>query len=113
LSYITLSLAYDFIRDSIYILTENQTVFSVFSPTFVLATVLPGLPNYYTPVYKGCEWDFSIFFSDPTGLAFGVTNPINNLTDVNESHENETNATEIGIEAYVTPVNTTIQPAPP
>ena len=41
-----------------YILTENQTIFSEFSPTFVLATALPGSPNYYTPVYKGCGWGF-------------------------------------------------------
>jgi hypothetical protein len=39
--------------------------------------------------------------------------PYNNLSDVNESHENETNVTEVGIEAYVTPVNTTIVPVTP
>jgi hypothetical protein len=36
--------------------------------------------------------------------------PYNNLSDVNESHENKKNVTEVGIEAYVTPVNTTIAP---
>src|SRR5665811_1305663 len=49
------------------------------------------------------------------GLAFGAMNQTN-TTDVNETHENETNATEIAIETgnlTVTPVDTTIEPATP
>lgn len=48
------------------------------------------------------------------GLAFGATNMTKNSTDVNESNENETNATEIALEtgnASVMPVNTTVEPA--
>jgi hypothetical protein len=47
------------------------------------------------------------------GLAFGAMN-LTNTTDVNESNENETNATEIAVEsgnASVMPVNTTVEPA--
>ncbi len=50
-----------------------------------------------------------------TGIAFGAAN-LTNITDVNETHENETNATEIAIEsgnATVMPVNTTVEPAAP
>lgn len=48
------------------------------------------------------------------GVAFGATNMTKNITDVNESNENETNATEIALEtgnASVMPVNTTVEPA--
>lgn len=48
------------------------------------------------------------------GVAFGATNMTKNFTDVNESNENETNATEIALEtgnASVMPVNTTVEPA--
>jgi hypothetical protein len=48
------------------------------------------------------------------GLAFGATNITKNITDVNESNENETNATEIAVEAgnaSVMPVNTAVEPA--
>ncbi|HMB45028.1 MAG TPA: DUF333 domain-containing protein [Candidatus Methanoperedens sp.] len=47
---------------------------------------------------------------------FGATNLTNNITDVNETNENETNATEIAIEAGNAtgmPVNTTVVPATP
>lgn len=48
------------------------------------------------------------------GLAFGAANVTKNTTDVNETKENETNATEIAIEAgnaSVMPVNTTVESA--
>jgi PGF-CTERM protein len=48
------------------------------------------------------------------GVAFGATNLTKNFTDVNETNENETNATEIALEtgnASVMPVNTTVEPA--
>jgi len=44
----------------------------------------------------------------------GTANLTKNLPDVNESNENETNATEIALEAgnaSVMPVNTTVEPA--
>ncbi|MCZ7385239.1 MAG: DUF333 domain-containing protein [Candidatus Methanoperedens sp.] len=47
---------------------------------------------------------------------FGTANLTKNFTDVNESNENETNATEIALEAgnaSVMPVNTTVKPATP
>ena len=47
-------------------------------------------------------------------VAFGATNPMNNITDVNETNENETNATEIANEAgnaTVMPLNTIVEPA--
>jgi len=50
------------------------------------------------------------------GLAFGATNQTINLPDINETNENETNATEIAVEAgnvSVMPVNTTVEPATP
>ncbi|MCZ7380782.1 MAG: DUF333 domain-containing protein [Candidatus Methanoperedens sp.] len=46
----------------------------------------------------------------------GTANLPKNLTDLNESNENETNATEIALEAgnaSVMPVNTTVEPATP
>lgn len=49
------------------------------------------------------------------GLAFGAIN-LTNIIDVNETNENETNATEITMEAgnaSVMPVNTTVEPATP
>jgi hypothetical protein len=50
------------------------------------------------------------------GVAFGATNLTNNLPDVKETNENETNATEIAYEAgnaTVMPLNTTVEPATP
>ncbi len=47
---------------------------------------------------------------------FGTANLTKNFTDVNESNENETNATEIALEAgnaSVMPVNTTVVSATP
>ncbi len=46
----------------------------------------------------------------------GTANLTKNITDVNESTENETNATEIALEAgnaSVMPVNTTVEPSIP
>lgn len=43
------------------------------------------------------------------GVAFGATNPIYNLTDVNEAYENDT-PTERAIETGEIPINITVDP---
>ena len=49
-------------------------------------------------------------------MTHAATNLTNNITDVTETNENETNAREIAIEegnATLIPVDTTVEPAPP
>ncbi|MCX9025045.1 MAG: hypothetical protein OIN85_02990 [Candidatus Methanoperedens sp.] len=69
------------------------------------------MKNQYRIIFALCVT--ALFAS---GLAFGATNLPKNLTDLNETKENETNATEIALEtgnASVMPVNTTVAPATP
>jgi PGF-CTERM protein len=82
-------------------------------------TLFENQPNFATDpstALKAIGQPLTAALTPAATLIPAAANLTNNITDVNETNENETNATEIEDEAgkaAVVPVNTAVEPAPP